>query len=336
MPRSHDSPHGVLGLPPLLALARERGLDGDALLAEVGVTPLLLDDPTAVVPVERVHQLVRLMLARTGDAALGISAARHYHPTTFGLLGAVTAIAPTTREVIRLFVEHVHMTFTFFVLEFDERRDRLVFVDDGDLGELHRFYLDRELAFVVEIARAFWPDHFRSLLARVQFDYAEPPEARRYRDFFPCPVTFGAAPSAFYFDLSADAPARDANRLGFEKLKEHLSSFGGKPDGGVAERVRREIAIHLGARQAMPELDDVAAKLGLSARALRRKLSGEGRRFRALSDDVAAEMARRWLRETSHSIGEIAERLGYSETAAFVRAFRRWTGTTPAAFRDGT
>jgi AraC-like DNA-binding protein len=336
MPHATDARHGVLGLPPLLAVAKERGLDADALLREVGVAPTLLDDPTATIPVERVHALVHLLLDRTGDPTLGLDAAKHYHPTTFGLLGAVTAIAPTVREVIRLFVEYVHLTFTFFLLEFDEGdNDRLVFVDDGDLGPLHRFYLDRELAFVTEIGRALWPDSYVKIGRAAEFDYPEPAEAQRYREFFPCPVRFGATHSAFLFDLSGDQPARDANPLGFHVLKEHLSSFAGpsRPERGLAERVRRQLTLCLATRQTLPDLDVVARELGMSERALRRHLTTEGASFRALADGVIAQSAKRYLRDSERSISEIAERLGYSEPASFVRAFRRWTGTTPAAFR---
>ena len=329
--------HGVLGLPPLLALARERGLDPDALLAEAGIPRALLDDPRATVPVERVHALVRLLLARTGDPALGLDAGRQYHLATFGLLGAVASVTATARDMLRLFADYVHLTFTFFHLELDEAPagGRVVFVDDGDLGDLHRFYLDREIAFVHWAVHKFWPD--RRLLEAIDFDYPEPPEAARYRALCPCPVRFGAAQGAVSFDFRHDQPRADANPLGTALLAEHLRSFGGaRESDDLVDRVRREITLSVARRQRLPELDGVGRALGLSERALRRRLSAAGTNFRALADAVLAPLAMRFLRDSALSVAAVAERLGYAEPASFVRAFRRWTGTTPEAFRMAT
>jgi AraC-like DNA-binding protein len=329
--------HGVLGLPPLLALARERGLDPDALLAEVGIPKALLDDPRATVPVERVHALVRRMLARTGDPALGLDAGRQYHLATFGLLGAVAAVTPTARDMIRLFADHIHLTFTFFhvALEEEGAGARVVFVDDGDLGDLHRFYLDREIAFIHWAVHKFWPD--RELLCGIALDYPEPTEVARYRSLCPCPVRFGAAQAAVSFDFSHDQPRADVNPLGTAILTDHLRSFaGGREGNDIVDRVRREISLAVVRRRRLPELDVVAGALGLSERALRRRLAAVGTSFRALADGVLAPLAMRFLRDTSLSVAEVAERLGYAEPASFVRAFRRWTDTTPEAFRAAT
>lgn len=339
MAHATGSRHGVVGIPPLLALARERGIDEDELLRAAGIARALLGDPAASVPVAQVHALVATLLERTGDAALGLDAARHYHPETFGLLGAVAALTPSVREVIKLFVEYVHMTFTFFFLEFEdgEREGRLVFIADGDLGELHRFYLDRELAFVAETARRFWPDKNRQILRRFTLDYPEPAEAARYRDYFQCAVEFGAAQAAVSGDFSSDRPKDSGNPLGLGVLTEHLRSFAGghrDGDGAIVHRVRREITVAVTARRVLPDAERVAAAIGVSERALRRQLAARGTHFRALTDEVVGTIAQRYLRDSGLTIADVAERVGYSEAASFVRAFRRWTGTTPDAYRE--
>ena len=162
----------------------------------------------------------RILLARTGDPCLGLDAGRHYHLSSFGLLGALVAVTPTLRDVIKLFVDYAHLTFTFFFLAFEEEGERgqLMLVADGDLGALHRFYLDRDLAFVVEAGRAFWPETWRDVMAGIDFDYPEPAEAARYRALFPCPLRFGATQAAILADFSRDRPRGDANPLGLELL----------------------------------------------------------------------------------------------------------------------
>jgi AraC-like DNA-binding protein len=169
----------------------------------------------------------------------------------------------------------------------------------------------------------------------VELDYPEPPEAGRYRAYFPCPVRFGAPRASFTADLTADRPRVAANSLGLAQLKQHLRSFAGLPAGEdeLVAGVRRRISSALQQNGGMPRLDAVAAELGLSDRTLRRRLQDKQTSFRAVVDEVVAPLARRYLTETALTVGEIAERLGYSEPASLVRAFRRWTGTTPDGYR---
>jgi len=84
-----------------------------------------------------------------------------------------------------------------------------------------------------------------------------------------------------------------------------------------------------------PGLPAIAKELRLSTRTLKRKLADRGTTFSAIVDDVRRQRALLLLDDRALSIGEIAARLGYTELANFTRAFRRWTGTTPAAHRRG-
>jgi AraC-like DNA-binding protein len=328
---------GVLGLPPLLELARERGLDGDELLRQVGIAPALLADPNVSVPVQRVHALAMTLLSHTADDALGLDTGRHNHPSTFGLLGAVVAVLPTAREVVRLFVEYGHLTYSFFHIELEEHADhgRLTCVPDGELGALHRFYLDRLISFTVEMSRALFPDTYRAFLRSVDLDYPEPPESARYRAFFPGEVRFGAAQPGLVFDFTADRARTGANPLAIAQLKEHLRAFAAaRRDGDeLVDGVRREIALWLATRRALPEVGAVAARLGIAERTLRRRLGTRGTSFRALVEEILAPLAKRYLLDSAFTVADVAERLGFSEPASFARAFRRWTGTTPDAFR---
>jgi AraC-like DNA-binding protein len=81
-------------------------------------------------------------------------------------------------------------------------------------------------------------------------------------------------------------------------------------------------------------IDRVAARLGMSRRSLSRKLEEQGTSFRRLLCDVRCACAVRLLLLESYSVNEISERLGYSEPAAFHRAFRSWFGATPMAYRQ--
>jgi len=327
----------VLGFPALLDVAEERGLDRARLLREAGISPSVLDDPRGQIPVERERALVEALLARTGDPALGIQVGRRYPLTAFGLLGSVVPSVPSPREAIALFVEHLHLTYTPFtvvLLEPEGEAAQLRWLDEEDLGPLRRFYLDRDLVFVLTTASTLWPEHHRALVVGVDIDYPEPPEAGRYRRLAPCSVRFGADRSAALLDLSAAPHRPEANPLAFRLLREHLEEVhGGPPGPGIVDRVRREIAVSVGAQRLLPDESRVAAALGVTTRTLRRRLAAEGVAFRALRDEALAVHARRHLRDGRLAVSEVAERLGYADAVAFIRAFRRWTGETPDRFR---
>ena len=85
-----------------------------------------------------------------------------------------------------------------------------------------------------------------------------------------------------------------------------------------------------------PALPELAARMHMSERSLRRKLAAEGSSYRGVLAQVRETMARAYLRDTGLHLDEIAERLGYSDAANFSHAFRRWTGMTPGTFRAGT
>ncbi len=104
------------------------------------------------------------------------------------------------------------------------------------------------------------------------------------------------------------------------------------PDDAFATRARRALLEEL--RRGEPTLDRLAARLRTSERTLQRRLSGEGTSLQALLDNLRRALSLRHLAESTESSAEIAFVLGVSEVSAFHRAFKCWTGSTPAAYRQ--
>ena len=97
-------------------------------------------------------------------------------------------------------------------------------------------------------------------------------------------------------------------------------------------QVRRALVEEL--RLGEPTLPRLAARLRMSERTLQRRLSAEGTTMQAMLDDARSEISLRRLAESKQSIAEISFLLGFAEVRAFHRAFKRWTGSTPAAYRQ--
>ena len=101
--------------------------------------------------------------------------------------------------------------------------------------------------------------------------------------------------------------------------------------GDLTETVRR--AVERSLSDGVPELARIAASLGRSERGLRRALAAEGLPFRILVDGVRRDLAEGLLVNSDYALAEIAFLAGFSEQSALTRAFRRWHGQPPAAFR---
>jgi AraC-like DNA-binding protein len=101
-------------------------------------------------------------------------------------------------------------------------------------------------------------------------------------------------------------------------------------DAGLVGRVRRHLARE---DRGFRSLDEVAARLHVSERTLKRQLAAQGVSFSSLAERERRERAMALLRSHRLSVADVADRLEYSTASSFVRAFHRWTGTTPAAYR---
>lgn len=170
---------------------------------------------------------------------------------------------------------------------------------------------------------------------RVAFEHALVGDEAPYRALFRSRVDFGATASFLEIDHAVAAiPHISANASLLELLESHARS--------IVERLPRERAFVEQARRHVLDallapgdasLDDLARRMGLGARTMQRRLREEGTSHKALLDDVRRAVAERWLADRAKGIGEIAFALGFSEQASFHRAFVRWTGATPGAFR---
>jgi AraC-like DNA-binding protein len=168
----------------------------------------------------------------------------------------------------------------------------------------------------------------------VRFRHDEPAEAEEYRRMFPAPVEFGAGIDEVRFDKALlDHPMPDANaalcdffdrytRDKLERLPANTSVV-----ARVRDRLRKQLP------DGLVKLEHVAEHLHMSARTLQRRLSDEGTSLQAELEEVRRQQALYFL-EAGVAIAELSWLLGYSDASVFHRAFKRWTNTSPEAWRS--
>ena len=171
-------------------------------------------------------------------------------------------------------------------------------------------------------------DAFRP--AAVTFVHAPLADIARYERRLGVPVRFRSASNALSFDAANLAlPLSQANPALYVHLQrlatDELDALGSR---SLAARIGHILAAHPSWGR-----ERVAGELNISARHLVRRLAAEGESFKQLHDGLRRQLAERALRDNER-IGDIAQRLGFADESALARAFKRWTGVTPARFRE--
>jgi AraC-like DNA-binding protein len=160
---------------------------------------------------------------------------------------------------------------------------------------------------------------------------AAPADAEAYQRHFRAPARFNQETATLVF------PARDldhriagADPMLRVLLEEQISQMKGSPGAELSDDLRRLLRTRLTSHRC--SADEMAHLLSMHRRTLSRRLQG-GVGYRALTNEVRFEIARQLLEDTDVPLSQIAAALSYSEASAFTRAFRRWSGQTPTAWR---
>jgi AraC-like DNA-binding protein len=173
----------------------------------------------------------------------------------------------------------------------------------------------------------------------VRLSMPPPPHQGRYRELAPARFGFEpGAPSGVEITLDGALLSRPLPMAApgiVDGVERHLSQLVPKAAAEVpwVQTIEQMLRAVDGVQLSVK---DVAARLGVSARTVDRRLADEGRAFAELRDAVRLERARALLADPTLSVAQVAQRLGYRDAANFSRAFRRQTGMPPSAFRRGS
>lgn len=315
---------------------RAIGEDPDPVFARFGLDARRVD-PTGLLDRELEVRINEALAESLRDPLSGLKAGSSLGIGTYGPFTLLLLTAENPLADIRLAIEFEALTLLFGRLAFEPGRDRstLLLRPARLAGRAFRFRADLEIAGTRKLMRDL---HVAAQVEvaplRIVMPYDRPADAAAYERAFGCPVDWDGREARFEFSndslhrrfATADAHAHEILRAQCRRMKVELE----RGDPGVAAQVRSHLAACAGA---FPTAAETAALLGLSERSLRRALSAEHANFRGLLDSVRLEKAIDLLRDARLPVEQVAQRLGYSEPAAFIHAFKRWTGTSPAAFR---
>lgn len=315
----------------LPAIAEARGLRLARLLAGAGLPERMGEN--AVVPRAQVCALLHGLARRAGEPAIGLDLAAAADPGRLGMTGHALFAGQTLRDCLAGHVRQMpglQGGVTYALAEQGARACLTHTLADSEPD--HARVLNEGVArFLVLGLRAIGGDAAGGL--HVCLPHRAQARVGLYEDAFEAEVSFGARPGiGLWFDSAwLDRP----NPLFAGTIPVHRTAEGAPEAwlGDEALLAGLERIVESAALVGSPALTDAARTLGIAPRSLQRRLAGLGTSFETLVDDWRRARACDLLVRSAEPVGAIARVLGYGHAAHFTRAFHRWEGMTPLAFR---
>lgn len=326
----------LITLPNWVKAAGVCGFGLGPVLDQLGIAADLLQVETATASSSDMERLMAACVARSRQRhfplVLGETFAFEYLPE----LGTFLATSRSLRESARIFDWLRVLLNPHLRMQLHEMGDiaclRLDPID-GRPNVSFQWFVEATFVSVLKFGRALLGD--RGDFSRASFQHARPDYAEEVQRVLRLPLAFSQSHNELQMPRRLlDQPLQGA----FDSLHEQAEQR-------VAQRLSTRVAPQAMAgrveqlMEAHPELlgqgiEYTARHLGLHPRTLQRRLSIEQQSFAALQSALRLKLAKAWLAEPGVDIETVSERLGFSDRRSFTRAFLRWTGTTPSAYRQ--
>lgn len=322
---------GSLAIPAVLT---SLGADPAEVLAKAGFDLALFDDPDNPITYAARSRLIAHCVSRTGCPHFGLLVGQQNGLHSLGLLGMLMKYSPDVGTALRGMVRYqdLHVRGATTALT----------VDGGVAMLSYDIYLphveatdqvgDGSVAGLNNILRDLYGPDWRP--SEVWFAHRQPADAGPYRRIFRVPMRFGAEHYAVLFPascLNRRLPHTDPELT--RLLQKQVDTLEARRGEDFPDQVRRVLraAVLTGHEKS----NQIATLFSMHSRSMNRHLNAFGTSFHKLVDESRFEIARQMLEDSEMEIGQIAEMLDYAAPGVFTRAFRRWSGTTPAKWREG-
>lgn len=322
----------VAGL--IASTLQTRGCDPQPLLAAAGIEPQQVADPNARFPMVQMQKLWKLAVEASRDPCLGLAAARQFQPAMLHGLGLAWLVSDSVLDGLDRLVRYSRLVNSALRFQIKEDTDSIrVIVQPETLPPDFEFAaLDLAMAAFLRMCQITSGCQLMPRFVTLRRP-APPPCPGQFKEIFGPSIEYGAALNQLCFDqkeLTRQLPSANPElaRINDQVVVDYLARF---DRNSVAMQVRSRIIHQL--PDGIPTQETIANTLHVSLRSLQRRLKEEDTSFRNLLEETRQQLARQYLRDGQRSIGEITYLLGFTEPSNFTRAFKRWTGQSPAQYR---
>ena len=332
-PRSEPGTIAICFVAAALQSVRARGLDADALLKQVGLSPALMQSAQARVSAKLYGALWRLVAITLDDEFFGQDSRRMKSGTFAMLCHSLLNCASLGQALER--------SLRFYKVILDDISGSLeragaaaqISLHERDPGAPCRIFAHEVLLMLIH-GVSCWLVGRRIPIQSAQFAYPEPAHSAEYRLMYSTDLSFRAPHTRIVFDaayLSLPVVQNERTVKDFLRTAPENILLKYKNGSSLSARIRRRL------RQALPgelpEFADLAAEMHMTPATMRRRLHEEGSAYQSIKDHLRRDVAIGYLSHSRRSAMDIGLELGFSERSAFQRAFKKWTGASPGEFR---
>jgi len=323
----------------LVDLALSKGAARADLLTRASIAETDIVDPDNRVPFERFKLLMRAAKAMCSEPALPLYFGARDWFLRASIVGLISGASATMGEAFAQMNRYARLVIEVDGHESGPRftvgpRDGGVWIEDhrrnpNDFSELTESTWAR---FVCNYANSF--PHRPHYVKAVHMTHSAPAHRAAYDQFFTMPVTFESDRNALLIDPSfLNEPTNNGNRYVFGVFSDRAEALLKSLEAAKTTRGEVEALLIPVLHTGDVSMDDIATKLGVSRPTLYRKLKAEGVAYEDVLDDLRHRMALHYLDGKKVSVNQTAYLVGFSDPSAFSRAFKRWTGLSPAMRR---
>ena len=311
---------------------RRQGVDEAVLLAEAGIDASLLAQPDARVSSEAYAQLWLAIARQVDDEFFGMNP-RRMKVGSFAYMARAAVKEPTLGAALQGALRFLHLVFEDFSPKLEVRDGLAAIVIDEAPGQACRAFGYFTLWLIIH-GLSCWLAGRRIDVLGIQLRCPQPDYIEDYQVMFTRNLQFARGQSRLLFNA-------DSLQVPIRRSPHELKRFLAGAPGNILVRYRdpqslgARIKAHLRslAPEQWPDVEALAGHFHMAPSTLRRKLSLHGQSYQGLKDQVRRDLAIASLDNDESNFSELASELGFADTSAFYKAFKKWTGSTPGQYR---
>lgn len=309
------------------------GLDAQRLFAAQELSPDDLLPQSRRVPSEKWERIIEGAFEQLADSCAGLDAARCWHPSDLGALGYAWLASSTLRDGFQRMARYIKIVGERVSLVAEDTPQGLrIALQQKRLDPMVAAHIaDFSLSMLLDMCRVNAGTSLRPVAVTLKRE--RPDCAEAYADFYGCEACFSAATDSFTLAVQdADRLLPTANRqlagVHDQILTRELATL---QQDDIAARCKAALLELLTTGEV--SIDGVAKALHMSPRTLTRRLAAQGTQLQSLLDETRRDLAERYFADPGKSISDVAFLLGFSQQSSLARAFKRWFGVSPRAYR---
>ena len=314
-------------------VAKGQHLNPQAMLRKVGLTPRMLASPTQLIALDSALALLEISARESGCDTFGLRMAEARLLSDFGPISLLLTHQSSIRIALQTIAQYRHLLNESLGMHMEDAGKTTIIREEimSDYAGGTQQSTDMAVGVLMLIFRAILGEHWRP--QAVHFTHPANSDVQVHRRLFGCPLHFDSDFNGVVcLKADMDRPNARADAAMASYAQSFIEAMPKRGQSSVVQDVRRSVYLLLPMGRA--SVEQIASGLGVNVRTLQRRLDDSGVSFSQVLNDVRSELAQRYITHTQHSMGRVAEQLGYSNLSSFTRWFGAQFGCSPSEMRE--